>query len=175
MSRKQIVILALTGGFIILVVLFGFFSKDGGRSPLVPFSGPDAEVTPGEENGVMDGERVFAPEVPEDAVPTVPQHESPAAPNTEVKLGFFDMSVSASGYEPSSLTVKLGNLVQIKLTGVGGAYDFSMPWTGLYQKVNDGETKQISFQTTSVGTFLFECRDFCPVGKKIQGELIVTP
>lgn len=175
MSRKQVVILAFTGGFIILVVLFGFFSKDGGRSPLSPFSGPDTGVVPSEENGVMNGARVFTPEVPEDAVPTVPQHESPAAPNTEAKLGFFDMNVSASGFSPSTLTVKLGNLVQIKLTGVGGTYDFSMPWTGLYQKVNDGETKQISFQTTSVGTFIFECRDFCPVGRTIQGELIVTP
>lgn len=174
MSRKQLIILGLTGGFIVLVVVFGFLSTDG-TLPGAMGPGTEGGGTSEGTEGVMDGKRVFTPEVPQNAVPTVPEHEAPAAPGSSASLGIFEMNVSSAGFSPSSLVVELGNLVQIRLTAVGGDYDFSMPWTGLYQKVNEGETKQISFQTTAAGTYAFECRDLCPLSGKIQGELIVTP
>ncbi len=175
MSRKQIIVLALTGGFIALIIIFGVLRGDG----MLPGMTAPPDGTGGDATGGLDGvagsERKFTPEIPEDVVPTVPAQEAPAAPGSSASLGIFEMSVSSSGFNPSPLAVRLGNLVQIRLTAVGGDFDFSMPWTGLYQKVNEGETRQISFQTTAAGTYVFECRDFCPMGRIIRGELIVTP
>lgn len=174
MSRKQVVILAALGGFVALVAVFGVLSKGGSL-----FTAPSPSAT--EENGEMPGEapgeeeRAYTADVPEDATPTTPDVSAPAAPGSSASLGIFDMTVSRSGFEPSVLTVKFGNLVQIRLRATDGDYDFSMPWSGLYSVVRAGETRQISFQTTNTGTYLFECRDLCPSGKTISGQLIVLP
>ncbi len=138
-------------------------------------------VAPGEETGTQNNPPaatttpVFSPEVPKDATLTPPVHEAPAAPNVPQTLGIFDMTVAAKGFDPASITVKNKNLVTINLTAADGDYDFSMPYTGLYTLVKKGETKQISFQTTGTGTFVFECRDHCPSSGKIQGTVVVIP
>lgn len=175
MSRKQLTILALTGGFIGLVVVFGFFSGGGALPGISAPPGLGGEETTGATEGVMGGTKKFSSDVPLNAAPTTPDIEAPAAQDGAARFGRFNISVSREGYAPATITVKLGNLVQINLTAVGGNYDFSMPWSGLYQMVNSGETKQISFQTTSAGTYVFECRDLCPAGKTISGRLIVLP
>ncbi len=71
--------------------------------------------------------------------------------------------------------MNLGDVVQIRLTAVGGDYDFAVPWSGLYTAVKEGETKQITFGATSAGTFVFMCRDLCPGGRTINGSIVVIP
>lgn len=176
MSKKQIIILAALGVFILAVMVWGVL----GGGPMGPNGSipTEREEAAGGNGGVAAGEEVpalFTPEVPADAAPTPPAVEAPAAPGRDERLGIFDMTVSAAGYNPSALTVKLGDLVQIRLTASGGNYDFAMPWSGLYQSVKNGETKQVSFQTTAAGTYLFQCQNMCPSGKTIQGNLVVVP
>lgn len=175
MTKRQIIILSALGAFVLLLVVWGL----AGGGPMGP-NGSSPEDTGGAVGGNEDAPSnapppTYTSEVPLDATPTAPVVEAPAAPGRDERLGIFDMTVSAAGYNPSALTVKLGDLVQIRLTAAGGDYDFSMPWSGLYQSVKKGETKQISFQTTAVGTYLFQCRDFCPSGKTINGQVIVLP
>ncbi|MBI2279046.1 MAG: cupredoxin domain-containing protein [Candidatus Brennerbacteria bacterium] len=174
MTRKQLIILAALGGFIALVAIIGAFSgRDAGPEGAGPAGSAEEET---EGSGAVSLETsAYTSEVPENAVETPPAIEAPAAPGREETLGIFEMTVSRNGFAPSTLTVKLGNLVQIRLTAEDGDYDFSMPWSGLYQKVVKGETKQVSFQTTAAGTYRFECRDSCPAGAKIMGQLIVLP
>ena len=117
----------------------------------------------------------FVQEIPQNATATTPVASAPAAPNVLEKLNFYDMKADKNGFTPSNIAVKNGDLVQIKLTSMDGDYDFSMPYTGMYIFVKKGETRDISFQTTGAGTFLFECRDYCPAGGKIQGEFVVMP
>ena len=100
--------------------------------------------------------------------------EAPAAPGAEEKFGAFNMTVSSAGFSPNEITVGKGDVVQIRLTAEGGDYDFSMPYTGHYVVVPEGETKQITFGINTVGTYAFMCRDYCH-GKTISGSLIVLP
>jgi hypothetical protein len=174
MSRKQLIILTLAGGFIVLVVVFGFVSKDGVLPGAPARSGLGNEAAPEGADGMMGGEQVFTPEVPADAVVTTPDVETPASQNGDASFGVFNMTVSSAGFVPGTLTVKLGNLVQINLAAVGGACDFSLPYLGLSTRAVAGETKQVSFQTTRAGTYDFMCIGFSS-GKTVRGDLIVTP
>ncbi len=176
MTRKQIIILGALVFFFILVAGIGFLRKN--NNPANSFSGsPTAPASvqklfPRNATGTA---AAYSNEVPVGALPTKPASEVPAAANTQAQLGIFDMTVGASGYSPATLTVRQGNLVQIKLTATDGNYDFSLPYLGIYASVNKGETKNISFGATTSGSYIFECRDFCPSGSKIQGALIVLP
>jgi len=174
MTRKQVVILVAVGLFVVLGVIFGLIYKPAGE---ITAPGTDAggnTPIPIEELGLEPGD-VFTSEVPKNAKPTVPAEQSVAAPGAEEKFGIFNMTVSSSGFNPGNITVKYGDVVQIRLTAEGGDYDFVMPYSGLYTEVKKGETKQITFGATSAGTFVFMCRDFCPPGKAISGSLIVLP
>ena len=118
--------------------------------------------------------KTYKAEVPKDAVLSKPVTEVPAAPNVKEKLGFFDMTVTKNGYEPSSLTVKKGNLVQLRLTAVDADYDWSMPFAGLYKMIKKGEIGEVGFGATLAGTFIFECKDYCPA-KNSKGTVVVMP
>lgn len=173
MSKKQVIILVVAGVIVVVGIIFGILGRQGGI-----FTPADkGEKQSGEGRAPLGDAEVplFTTEVPKDAKPTAPQAEAPATPGATEKLGIFEMRVSSNGFEPNSITVNKGDVVQIRLTAQGGDYDFTVPYGGLYTEVKEGETKQITFGATSVGTFSFMCRDFCPAGKTITGSIIVLP
>jgi len=173
-SRKQVIILVAVGLFVALGVVFGFIYRPA-REVFTSGVAKNGNTPVSMDNlGLPTGE-VFTSEVPKDAKLTAPAGQSAAAPGVEEKLGIFNMTVSANGFEPNSITVKLGDVVHINLTARGGDYDFAMPWSGLYASVKNGEAKPITFGATSAGTFLFSCRDMCPAGKTIRGSIVVLP
>jgi len=184
MNRKQIIIILVLAVFVVIVIITGLSRQQEGLIDLPDFPGlpgggesknSEEPISLPDELLLPDSTSTFTTEVPQDVELSKPTIEAPAAPNVKEKLGIFDMNVSKDGYDPLSITVKKGDLVQIRLTAVGGDYDFSMPYTGLYTFVLEGETKQISFGVTSSGTFVFQCRDHCPSEKIIKGQLIVLP
>lgn len=176
MEKKQIAVLSGLAAAVVLVIAVGVLTRSGGEAGR--FVGGGNGLTPGGDTENPEEEqapRFYSAEVPENAAPTPPVHESPAAPNVEARLGFFEMKVSAAGFTPAELTVKQGNLVQIKITALDDDYDWHLPYLGLSLVVRKGETKQASFQVTAPGTYRFECRDYCPIGRTIGGELVVIP
>lgn len=176
LTRKQIVLIVALVVVVAAIVVVGLLGKRGG--PVAEFlglspRGEEAAGGPG-ENGAG-GRYGYSPTVPEDATPTTPVIEAPAAPNREERFGIFEMRITRRGFDPETLTVKAGNISQVKVTAVDGDYDFSVPDVGLYVFVKQGETQNVSFGQTTTGTFTFECRDHCPRTGKIQGSLIVMP
>lgn len=160
---------------VIAVILFGFFGRQDGRSPFSSSTGggPDGQIGPGGPAPVG-----YSPEVPSNAVLTPPKNETPASANPELdtKQRFFDLRASRSGFEPSSFTVNSGDTLQVDFTAVDGDYDLDIPYLGAYfSVVREGETRRLPFDTSLVGTFDFMCRDYCPGGKVIKGQLIVLP
>ncbi|MBI4033938.1 MAG: cupredoxin domain-containing protein [Candidatus Brennerbacteria bacterium] len=176
MNRKQLVVLVLVGVAVIVGIVIGVFSRKGGPPPSEPSGAPIAGEETGEPEVQAPVVPEFSPETPKNAEPTKPTAaESPAAPGAEEKFGAFNMTVSSAGFNPNSITVRKGDAVQIRLTAVGGDYDFDMPYKGLYVMVPEGETKQITFGINTAGSYGFMCRDFCPQGRTISGTLIVLP
>ncbi len=170
MTRKQTVILIALIVFVAGGIIFGAANRINKKSannnpPQIP------PVSDSKNSG-----EYYTPEVPKNAELTKPESEAPAFLGaTEEKFRIFDMQVNKDGYSPDSFTVNLGDTVQIKMTSVDGDYDFSMPWSGLYQFAKRGENKTITFGATSAGTFVFECRDHCPPDKVLKGTIIVLP
>jgi len=172
MSRRQLIILVAAALIVVAGIVTGIIAiKNGGfNAPGEKEEGPEVTIpgAGGEEIPVFSSETPVNAELSESAV------EAPAAPGAEEKFSAFNMTVSSAGFSPNEITVGKGDVVQIRLTAEGGDYDFSMPYTGHYVVVPEGETKQITFGINTVGTYAFMCRDYCH-GKTISGSLIVLP
>lgn len=117
---------------------------------------------------------VFTEETPAFAKLSKPKEETVADKGTGAKLGTFEMKIYGSGYAPNELTVKKGDVVQIRISAVDGDYDFTIPYIGIYQLVEKENAKTVSFRATDTGTLTFTCRDYCPRTGK-EGKLIVIP
>lgn len=170
MSRKQIFIIA---GLVLLAAAFlalGLFAN----KPLPPPPANGIDLLQ-KKSATTSAPATFSPEVPKDAVISVPVSSAPTPAGNGNIFGVYAISASASGYSPNSITVKKGDVVKIELTAVDAKYDFSLQGYGNYIVAERGEMKKVSFMPDTVGTFLFTCRDFCPAGKKIQGTLIILP
>jgi len=176
MNRKEIISIVVAGVIVIGIVAFGIAGKleKPGGSTIIP-----GGTVPEETGSELEGGGVYTPEIPRDAVLTTPVEEVPVIdPGTgeqKGRVGVFAITATRSGYNPETITVKLGDVVNLELTAQGGAYDIHSPYLGFYLSAQDGETKQLSFKASLTGTFSFECRDYCPVGGKISGRLIILP
>jgi heme/copper-type cytochrome/quinol oxidase subunit 2 len=86
------------------------------------------------------------------------------------------LSAARSGFNPSSITVNKGDTLNIDFTAVDDDYDFDILYMAFYYpKVFKGTTKKLIFDAATPGTFAFSCRDYCPSGGQIKGQLIVLP
>ena len=167
MTRNQILIIVGLIVFLLIVVAIGVWSNKNVQTAPGTMTGPS-------ELPQVATSTAYTPEVPKNVTVTVPTASAPAAPDSSAQLGIFNVTIDKTGFHPSSLVVKDGNIVQIKATSLDGDYDFYIPKKEMYQMIKKGETKPLMFTANMVGTFLFECRDYCPGGQQIQGTLITV-
>jgi plastocyanin len=167
--EKIIVIIAIT--FLVLIVVIGIYFKLW-RAPQ-PVEQPINKLPDSASKELI--ENKYTQEVPKAAQPTKPTETIVLENGNGNQQGIFAITASASGYAPSSVTVKKGDIVTFQFTASGADYDMFSPTMGFHVTAKKGETKEIGFKTTVSGTFLFECRDFCPVTGKIQGTIVVLP
>lgn len=181
MTKKQIYILSSFGVLVLLLVVWGFFWRNGAMyAPGARLNtAPTNDEAPGTVTSTIpSGVPAYTPAVPSDATPSVPKNEAPASanPTLDTKILFFDLKATRRGFEPNSFTVHKGDSLRISFTAVDGDYDLDFPYLGAYfAAVKQGQAKELPFDTSIPGTFAFECRDSCPAGGKIQGKLIVLP
>ena len=169
MSKNLVLIIVIIGIIIAAVIIV--LGIRGGLGGLLPAS-TDGDVAAGNDGLPVETD-TYKLDVP-DVELTEPVIEAPAAPGVEASFRKFNMTISRSGYDPSQIVVNQGDTVSISLTASGGEYDITLPDLGLYQSVAEGQKKTLEFQTGTVGTFTYECRDMCP-GSTIQGQIIVKP
>jgi len=117
----------------------------------------------------------FTPNIAPEVKITKPDYQIPNN-NGKTKSGFFKINISRIGYEPETIAVKKGDLVNIEITSKDGNYDIFLPGT-FYLFIPRNETKTLAFETNAypTGTYNFRCRDYCPVGKIISGSFIILP
>ena len=176
MSKRQIFIIAGLILLVTLVVIIGVLLKTKAPTTSTKTETPKTGLEVLKNTNPSSTEPVvFSPEVPKDVVITAPSASATNPTSQGNIFGIYPISASVNGFTPNSIAVKKGDVVKIELTGTDGKYDFSLQGYGNYIAVEKGETKKVSFIPDTAGTFLFECRDFCPAGKKIQGTLIILP
>ncbi len=176
MKRKHVIILAIVALIVVIeIAVVVVLEVRKGVSEI-----PNGAITNGESvvgEDINGGVSDFTTEVPKDAVETKPKIDVPieSDPEGQQRLGVYPVTVTKDGYFPSMIVVIQGDIVNLELTSQGGTYDIYSPAFGFYLSAPDGETTQISFGAPVVGTFRVECRDYCPKGEKIYGQLIVKP
>jgi len=175
LSKQQKIILVAAGVFVIIVVAVGLLFREKTAEEKSAAQKNSQPRTSNLQPPASNLQPAYSPEVPKDAKPTEPTQTIKLDANPENKQGIFQIEATANGYSPASIVVKSGDIVTLKFTSKGGDYDFHSPAYGTYISAKDGETKEVSFKPTTVGTFLIQCRDACPPDKKITGQLIVIP
>lgn len=89
------------------------------------------------------------------------------------QLRVFNIIISKDGFDPDKIIVNHQDRIQFNLTALDGTYDLFMDVFKLYIRIPQSERRTISFKAARKGPWKFTCRDYCPEGKTIEGELIV--
>jgi cytochrome c oxidase subunit 2 len=97
----------------------------------------------------------------------------PAPPPPEVK----EINVTAKQWEftPSSITVKKGQSIRLRITSQDVTHGFSLLDFGINEQLTPGGTVEIQFIPDKAGSFTFRCSVFCGSGHGgMKGTLVVT-
>jgi heme/copper-type cytochrome/quinol oxidase subunit 2 len=177
MDKKQMIAMTVAIVFLVAIIFFFILNKGGlpvQNAPRVASTAPNNTSTA----SIIPGIDKFSPVIPQGATLTPPKAEAPASanPSLDTKIRTFNLKATRDGFVPKSITVNSGDTVVVDFTAADGDYDLDIPYLGAYFKmVKQGTMTHLPFDTNLAGTFNFLCRDFCPAGKVIQGQLIVLP
>lgn len=105
----------------------------------------------------------------------VPKTVLPAAPGVTASARAFDVSVQDDKFIPDTLTVLVGDTVNVSLTAIDKDYDFYQPDYGLSTSLPKGVKKLILFQGNSVGKYTFFCKSCGGPSKGPVGYFVVVP
>jgi heme/copper-type cytochrome/quinol oxidase subunit 2 len=103
----------------------------------------------------------------------VPQVESASAPGADSKYRSFDITIQNGQFTPSTIAVNLGDTVNLRISAVGGSYDFTQPDYGLKVSLSSGGSQQIEFAATAPGKFVFYCASCGGPAKGPTGYIVV--
>lgn len=77
-------------------------------------------------------------------------------------------------FTPNIVTVKRGEKVTLKITGVSGTHGLSVPGLGINETIIQGKTVSVSIPTDKTGTFDFRCSVQCGSGHSdMTGQIII--
>jgi len=95
---------------------------------------------------------------------------------SDAKFRVFNITISKDGFKPNKIVVNQGDGVQFNLRALDGTYDLYIRTPRSYiENIEAGKLSQIGFEVSRAGTFGFQCRDKCPSGGLITGEIVVLP
>ena len=87
------------------------------------------------------------------------------------------ITITASNwaFSPSSITVKKGEKVTLKLVGESGIHGLAIPGLGISQRIEVGQTVSITLPTDTAGSQSFFCNIPCGSGhKSMMGTITIT-
>jgi heme/copper-type cytochrome/quinol oxidase subunit 2 len=105
----------------------------------------------------------------------VPAVQSPGNPSGSVSYRSFNINIENGTYSPSTVIVKQGDIVNLRLTAVDANYGFTLPGSyGFNLQIPQGKTQTVQLQASQTGDFLFYCASCGGPSKGPTGHLIVT-
>lgn len=175
MTRRQKIVLAVTAVFLISIVATGFLFRAQTQKEQEKISAEKAAEKKTASVPPPGGPPAYTPEVPKGMVESKPQEVAPVV-GTENKHGTFKIQIINGRFEPSSLAVKKGDVVSFEFIPAAVPYDFYIPAYGAYKATLPADKEsRLDFRASDSGTFLFECRDYCPADRKITGQFVILP
>lgn len=100
--------------------------------------------------------------------------QEPAAPSAPGGVHEVQMTAKKYEFNPNLITVKKGEHVKLVITALDREHGFKLEAFGIDQKLKKGDATTIEFTADKVGTFKFQCSEFCGFGHgKMKGKLVV--
>ncbi|MBI4099201.1 cupredoxin domain-containing protein [Candidatus Parcubacteria bacterium] len=131
-----------------------------------PTQAPTAPV--GEQSGSAQTQTPSPAPVPPAASPETP----PPAPPSEVQE--FTLTARQWEFEPSTVTVKKGVPVRLRITSIDVAHGFRLSDFDVNATLAPNQTQAVEFTPTKTGEFSFACSVFCGSGHSgMRGTLRV--
>ncbi len=86
----------------------------------------------------------------------------------------IEMTASQWKFEPSTITVKKGDRVVLKIKSNDVTHGFNLPAFNINENIPSGEVVTVDFVANKVGEFEFACSVYCGQGHDaMKGKLIV--
>lgn len=86
----------------------------------------------------------------------------------------FTMTAKQWEFQPASITVNKGDLVQLSITSIDVSHGFGLPDFGVSTVLRPGQTTNVEFVADKVGRYTFFCIVSCGLGhSNMRGILIV--
>jgi heme/copper-type cytochrome/quinol oxidase subunit 2 len=87
----------------------------------------------------------------------------------------IEVTVEDFKFAPTSITVKKGEKVVIRMTGLSGRHGFAVPDLGINTEIPEGKTVDIDIPTDTAETFAFKCSIPCGPGHRdMTGTITIT-
>ncbi len=139
--------------------------------------------TPPSTTATPQGTATVAATVDENVPPLPPDNtlESTATPNAEtatppgtVPTKEFTVTAKTWEFQPSTITVKQGDRVKLKITSVDVNHGFNLPEFNVKANLQPNQEATVEFTASKKGTFNFFCDVFCGEGhQNMKGQLTV--
>ncbi|MDB4978642.1 MAG: cytochrome c oxidase subunit [Candidatus Peribacteria bacterium] len=114
---------------------------------------------------------------PADTVPVptpVVGTSSASSVTADSTVRIIPMTVTTFKFEPNAVTLKKGEKVKIRITGIEGVHGIGVPALGINVPVNPGETVDIDVPTDTAGTYEFYCTIPCGPGHdSMKGTIVI--
>ncbi|MBI5398346.1 cupredoxin domain-containing protein [Candidatus Woesearchaeota archaeon] len=88
----------------------------------------------------------------------------------------FNIIAKQWAWVPDTITVNLGDEVELNITSQDVPHGFYLPDFGVSQHLGRGESATVKFTADKAGTFGFSCNVYCGAGHgDMVGKLVVNP
>ena len=175
MSRKNIILTLIVAVVVIGVFLLLNYEKIPSGSETVPNTSIEGQ---GQIPVSGEGEEEVTPSIPEWQNPEKPSQSAPMSTDGDVPSGTVKMTVTASGFDPSSFEVKAGKEVSLSITsGDQWTHIFKFKDGGLSDiavGIGPGITRVITFYAPEQkGSYEYYCDVPGHEARGEKGEMIV--
>lgn len=86
----------------------------------------------------------------------------------------IEITAADWAFTPSSITVKKGENITLKLTGASGVHGLGIPGLGISQRIDLGADVFVALPTDKSGSYSFFCNIPCGSGhKEMKGTIVI--
>jgi len=119
-----------------------------------------------------------SPQAPPKNEGAMEKNDSTVDPKDGAMMGkevVIEITAKQFEFSPSTITVKKGDKVKLKITSQDVTHGFSLPDFGVSANLQPGVTTEAVFTADKTGEFQFRCSVFCGTGHStMAGKLVVT-
>lgn len=184
MQNKKIIIYAVVA-LVVIAGLVIFLVSSTGKPGSGSQTGTSTTTTTATTSTGTPQSTTYAPVSADTKIPGVGEQTSggvgapitvvPAAPGITALARSFNVSVQGDKFTPSTLTVLIGDTINISITAIDKDYDFTQPDYGLSTPLPKGVNKLVLFQGMTSGKYTFFCKSCGGPDKGPVGYIVVVP